>query len=143
LLKNQPVNLSASNSFVMNEIDKGTAVDDFHLTKTNSGYVLECRGKTGELRPQIAYLLTLKHKDFRQPVQIMLKTDDAGRTTLGTLDDIVSITVPTRNAGAGMPGDKSWYILNDRRIASKVIHAKAGESISVLYLGTAKILVTT
>ena len=44
----------------------------------------------------IPNLLTLKHKDFRQPVQIMLKTDDAGRTILGELADIVSITVPTR-----------------------------------------------
>ena len=137
LLRNQPVPLSAGRSFVMNEIDKGTAVDDFHLTKTSSGYILECRGKTGELRPQIAYMLTLKHKDFRQPVQVMLKTDDAGRTTLGELTDIVSITVPTRNAGAGLPGEKSWLLLTDKRLAGNVIHAKAGETFSVPYFGTA------
>lgn len=137
-LRNQPVPLSAGRSFVMNEIDKGTAVDDFHLLKTTSGYILESRGKTGEIRPQIAYMLTLKHKDFRQPVQIMLKTDDAGRTSLGELKDIISISVPTRNAGAGLPGEKSWVLLSDKRYAGNVIHAKASETFSIPYLGSAQ-----
>lgn len=136
-LANESVQLSVNRTFVINDIDRSTAVDDFHLTKTAGGYVLECRGKTGELRPQIPFQLTLKHKDFREPVQVMLKTDDQGRTLLGELTDIAAITVPTRNAGPEAPPEKTWVLLSDQRIASNVIHAKAGDVIQVPYLGKA------
>jgi hypothetical protein len=137
-LNNQPIPLSASQSFDLNLIDRSSAVDDFHLLKTDQGYILECCGKTGELRPQIPYQLTLKHRDFRQTVVVPLKTNDLGRTELGDLSDISYISVPTRGAGEGSPSEITWFLLQDARRASEVLHARQGDEIRIPYLGAAE-----
>ena len=46
----QKLDVSAGDSFTLNEIDRTEKVEDLHVLKSAAGYILELRGKTGESR---------------------------------------------------------------------------------------------
>src|SRR5207244_2551373 len=71
------------------------------------------------------------HRDFRQPVQTILKTDGHGRVTLGPLADVATVTA-TGPQGAA----HTWALPSDEHTYRNVLHARAGEIITVPYLGT-------
>ena len=50
LSQGQTVELSASESFSLNSIDKTAKVEDLHLAKFGPDYVIEVLGRTGEPR---------------------------------------------------------------------------------------------
>jgi len=71
----------------------------------------------------------IKHRDFRHPFNVVLKTDPAGRITLGSLVDIASITT------TGPKGTShTWVLRSDEHTYSQTLHGKVGESLSVPYL---------
>ena len=125
----QKIDVVASDSFSLNEIERTEKVEDLHLLKSAAGYVLELRGKTGESRASRPVHFSIKHRDFRQTYQTVLKTDPAGRITLGQLEDIALITA------AGPEGTvHNWTLRTDAHTYSQTLHGKAGESITLPYL---------
>jgi hypothetical protein len=132
LSQNKTLDLSASESFALNAIERTEKTEDLHLAKIDNGYVIELLGRTGEAKADRAVQLALQHRDFRQPVQTVLKTDPRGRVRLGALADIVSLTA------TGPEGTSHvWTLPLDRHAYRQTVHAKAGELISLPYLGLA------
>src|SRR5262249_9462423 len=92
LSENKKIDMAAAENFALNEIERTEKTEDLHLAKFGADYVIELLGKTGESKTDRPIQLALKHRDFRQPVQTLLKTDRHGRVRLGALTDIVSVT---------------------------------------------------
>jgi hypothetical protein len=125
----QKIDLAASDTFTLNEIDRTEKVEDLHLLKTAAGYILEIRGKTGESRASRPVSFAVKHRDFRHPFNVVLKTDPAGRIALGALIDIASI------AATGPEGTShTWYLRSDEHTYSQTLHGRVGEALSLPYL---------
>ena len=80
--------VTASHRVTLNEIERTDKTEDLHLVPTAGGFILELRGKMGEPKGGRPVQVTLRHREFRQPFIVSLKTDKQGRITLGTLGDI-------------------------------------------------------
>ena len=128
----QTVDLSAAQSFALNGIDKTDKIEDLHLAKFGPDWVIELLGRTGEPKPDRPVHLSLKHREFREPVSVTLKTDARGRVLLGSLADIVAVT-----ATGPENTSHTWPLTTDRHTYRQVVHAKAGDTVSLPYLGTA------
>jgi hypothetical protein len=125
------IDLSAAESFALNGIDKTDKIEDLHLAKFGADYVIEIRGRTGEPRPDRPVQLALKHRDFKEPVHAVLKTDARGRIVLGPLPEVVSV------AATGPEGTAhTWPLPVDRYTYRRVVDAKAGETVTLPYMGT-------
>jgi hypothetical protein len=130
---NKPVELGASETFAVNGIDRTDKIEDLHLARFGADHVLEVLGRTGEPKPDRAVQLALKHRDFREPVRTTLKTDGRGRVLLGPLTEIVSVTA------VGPEGTShTWELPLDRYTYRQILHARAGEVITLPYLGSAE-----
>jgi hypothetical protein len=132
LSQSTKIDLAAGESFTLNGIAKTDKIEDLHLAKFGSDYVIEIRGRTGEPRPDRPVQLALKHHDFKEPAQAVLKTDARGRIVLGPLTDIVSVSVTGPEGTA-----HNWPLPVDRHTYSRLVDAKAGETVTLPYLGTA------
>ncbi|RLJ01809.1 MAG: hypothetical protein DRP11_03850, partial [Candidatus Aenigmatarchaeota archaeon] len=130
LTQDKEIRLSASASFALRGIDRTEKVEDLHLTRSGEEYILEVRGKGGEAKPDRAVLFTIKHEDFKDPVQVSLKTDKEGRIYLGALEGIAWIKA------RGPEGtEKRWDLREQNYLYPQVIHATEGESIELPYFG--------
>ena len=125
----QKVDLATSDSFSLNEIDRTDKIEDLHLLKAAGKYVLELRGKTGESRASRPVVLQIKHRDFRAPVGIVLKTDKAGRIALGELADIAQLTTTGPEGTAHV-----WTLVGDRHTYANTVQGRVGAPIEVPYL---------
>ncbi len=129
---NQKVDLEASQTFALNGIDKTDKIEDLHLAKFGAEYVIEVRGRTGEMEPDRPVQLSFKHRDFKEQAQTTLKSDAQGRVKLGALPDITSITAK------GPEGTThNWPLRVDRHTYRQVLHAKAGDTVTLPYEGSA------
>ena len=124
--------LADATSFDLNGIDETDRVEDMHLLHAGGRYVLEVLGKTGEAKADRAVNVELKHQDFTETVKVSLRTDAAGRITLGDLAGIDWVKVSSPQA----PG-RTWSLGHDRCAYPAAIHGKAGEAIYVPYMGKA------
>src|SRR5206468_1973013 len=106
--------------------------EDLHLAKFGQNYMIELLGRTGEPKADRPVHLAIKHRDFREPVQVSLKSDPQGRVHLGLLADIVTVTATGPEGTA-----HSWTLPFDRHTYRQLIHAKAGDAIALPYVGTA------
>jgi hypothetical protein len=129
---NKSLDLADSKLFALNEIDRTDKTEDLYLAKFDTDYVIELLGRTGEPKADRAVRLALKHRDFRQPVQTVLKTDPQGRVRLGALADIASLTATGPEGTA-----HTWSLPLDRHTYRQLVHAKAGETVALPYLGAA------
>ncbi|MBT3201819.1 MAG: hypothetical protein HN350_18105, partial [Phycisphaerales bacterium] len=125
-------NLAAGASFALNGMDATEKVQDLHLLNTSGKYVLEVRGKTAERKMDQPVYLTIKHRDFKQTVNVTLKTNDAGRITLGALPEITYI-IARGPAGTS----HTWRFPGDRHTYSDTIHGQAGKPLYLPYMGKA------
>jgi hypothetical protein len=132
LSQNKSVDLSAAEVFALNGVDKTDKIEDLHLAQFGPDHVVELLGRTGEPKPDRPVQLSLKHRDFRQPVVTTLKTDAQGRVNLGALLDIVQVTATGPEGTA-----HTWTLPFDRHSYRQVVHARAGEPIALPYLGSA------
>src|SRR6185436_11186128 len=74
--------------------------------------------------------VAVKHREFKEPVRVNLKSDANGRIALGKLDEVASITA------TGPEGTvHTWNLPEDHFTYRSVIHAKAGEVVAVPYTG--------
>ncbi|HEV3145708.1 MAG TPA: hypothetical protein VGZ47_17600, partial [Gemmataceae bacterium] len=132
LSENRDVDLSTSQQFTLNGIAKTEKIEDLHLAKFGSDFVVEMLGRTGEIEADQPVQVSVKHRDFREQVAVTLKTDVQGRVHLGPLADIVNVTATGPEGTA-----HTWNLPSDRHTYRQLIHAKAGDTISLPYLGTA------
>jgi hypothetical protein len=132
LSQNKMIDLAAGEAFALNGIAKTDKIEDLHLAKFDGDYVLEVLGRTGEPEADRPVQLAIKHRDFRTPVNVTLKTDAEGRVQLGMLGDIGSIT-----ATAPEGTSHTWPLPLDRHTYRQLLHARAGEVITLPYMGTA------
>lgn len=128
LLTSQLLELSASQSFAVNSIDATERTEDLHLVKLGGEWQLELRGKSGEPRPLRAVTVQVKHRDFKSPVHAALKTDEQGRTALGALVDIESITA---TGPQGLP--RTWRLAVDEQQVASLLHLAAGDVLRLPY----------
>ncbi|HEV8058315.1 MAG TPA: hypothetical protein VGP68_00460, partial [Gemmataceae bacterium] len=87
---------------------------------------------TGEFEPDRTVAVALKHRDFREVVHVVLKSDARGRVFLGPLPEIANVHVTGPN---GVEHD--WTLPVDAHSFRQLLDAKAGETITVPYLGQA------
>ncbi len=129
---NQQIDLAATESFSMNGVDKTDRIEDLHLAKFGPENVIELLGRTGEPKPDRPVQLALKHREFREPVHVTLKTDAQGRIHLGALADIASVTA------TGPEGTShTWNLAGARHTYRQLVDAKLGDVIALPYLGKA------
>lgn len=125
--------LTFSKSLALNAIDASPRIEDLHLAHIDGQYVIDVLGKTGEIKADRAVNLVLKHRDYREPVNVTLKSDAQGRVALGALEGITTI-------GATGPegGTHVWHPARDLRVGTPVVQGAVGETLKVPYMGTAK-----
>jgi len=129
---NKQVDLSASNSFALNAIARSDKIEDLHFAKFGNEYVIELLGRSGEYKPDRPIHLSLKHRDFKEHVTVSLKSDALGRVRLGTLPEITSVTA------TGPEGTShTWPLATDRHTYRQLLHARAGDVVTVPYVGLA------
>jgi len=127
-----PLELAAEDRFGLNEIDRTEKIEDLHLLQAEGKYFLELRGRTGEPRASRPVSFQFKHRDFRDTVGTVLKTDPQGRIALGPLDGIATLSA------SGPEGTShAWTLVGDRHTYPASLHARAGDPVAVPYLGTA------
>jgi 5-hydroxyisourate hydrolase-like protein (transthyretin family) len=132
LSENKSIDLAANQPFALNEIAKTDKIEDLLLAKFGREYVIDLLGRTGEVMPDRPVQLAIKHRDFREPVQVALKSDTAGRIHLGPLADILQVTAIGPESTS-----HTWNLLRDLHTYRDIIDAKSGETVSVPYLGSA------
>ncbi|MFP6765316.1 MAG: hypothetical protein VB858_16930, partial [Planctomycetaceae bacterium] len=133
LALNQKQELSDNAAFAVNQVDATLKLENVHLSVLGDGYVLDILGRNGEIKPDRAVAVQLKHRDFRHPHGVSLKSDPAGRVQLGVLTDIQWIKV---TAGDGTV--YRWDIARTRygRIAqASILHAEVNDTIQVALAG--------
>ncbi|CAN5442527.1 hypothetical protein BH11PLA2_BH11PLA2_15090 [soil metagenome] len=130
LTTGQKVDVLDSHAVTLNGIYRTDHIEDLHFAKFGNDYVLEMLGRSGESKQDRPVSLSIKHRDFKQPVQVTLKTDPAGRVMLGELKDIVSVSAHGPN---GQP--HVWWLPTDHFTYRAVMHAKAGDVVRVPYMG--------
>jgi hypothetical protein len=132
LAGDKTVDLAVSQSFGLNEVERTDKIEDLHLAKFGNEYVIELLGRTGEVKPDRPIHLAFKHREFKEQIHATLKTDQIGRVRLGPLADIVTVTA------SGPEGTShTWALSTDAHTYRALVHAKAGETIALPYLGVA------
>jgi len=89
--QNKTETLTSNQRYVVNSIEQTDATQDIHMVPTDRGYFLELLGKTGEVRPNQAVVLTITPSLFSREIVVQLKTDDQGRIELGALKNVTSL----------------------------------------------------
>ena len=127
------IDLVASETFGLNEVDRTDKIEDLHLAKFGPNFTIELLGRTGETKADRPVTVALKHQDFKEPVTVVLKTDAFGRVGLGPLADILTVTATGPEGTAHV-----WPLPIDRHTFRSTLHAKSGDTITVPYLGYAE-----
>ncbi len=129
LSENKLIDVQASQSYTINQIEKSFATEDLHLRLDDQGYSLDVLGKSGEPKANRPVQITVKHRDFREPVVVTLRSDAAGRIDLGDLHEIVTLSVK------GPEGtEHAWPLRPDRHSYPQSIHGLAGEVVELPYI---------
>ena len=84
--------VSARWSRAANAIARTQRVEQLFLRRTSGGYLLECRGRTGEPVAHRAVDVRLKHRAFKGEMPVMMQGDGNGVVKLGPLVDIEEIS---------------------------------------------------
>ena len=131
LSQNNDVDLRATDSFTVNQIDKTHRIEELHFSKSGSEYRLEMLGKTGEPRANRAVQLTVKHRDFRETVRVALRSDRDGVIQLGRLTDISYISATTPD---GTP--RQWNLPENGNAYYQTVTGVADEDVILPYSGS-------
>lgn len=124
------IEVADSRSFSLNAIETTDKTEDLHLARTDRGFVLTVLGKSGEPRPDTPVNLALAHPFFTFEMTFTLQTDAQGRIELGPLDEISSI-----RASNPQSTSETWTPPQAQSLYPAVIHAKAGETLRVPFMG--------
>ncbi|MSR32282.1 MAG: hypothetical protein EXR99_12325 [Gemmataceae bacterium] len=125
------VDLAAAAAFHLNQIDRTDRIEDMHFAKFGPDYYVELLGRSGEYKPDRPVQLAIKHRDFRNTIHATLKTDSLGRIRLGPLADIYSVSATSPESTS-----HTWVLTSGRHTYRQVLHAQAGEPITLPHMGT-------
>lgn len=123
--------VSASDTYQLNQIDTTDKIEDLYLSAIEGNYTLQLLGKTGEAKPGRAVNFAFKQRDFRDVVNVTLQTDVRGRIELGELAEIVTVTA-TSPEGVS----HNWTLPKNRHTYTTSAHGVAGKTVEVAYLGS-------
>ncbi len=129
LTQHKSIDVADSQTFTLNGILRTAKIEDVHLARYGSDYVIELLGRTGEAMGDRPVPLVFKHRDFRNPVHVSLKTDAKGRVMLGELADILWVQV-----GGEAGGNQVFALPLDHHSWRSTLDAKAGDVIRVPWL---------
>jgi hypothetical protein len=130
LSQSKKVDLAASKTFSINQVDTSDKIEVLHLSRMAGQYVLELLGKTGEAKADRGVHITCKHGDFKDRINLPLQTDGNGRIQLGNLDGITSLSAQ------GPDGvDLSWRMLQGRHNYPGKVHGAVGQAIQIVHMG--------
>lgn len=121
--------LSVSEQFTLNGIDKTERTDRVHLVETAEGVFVELRGKTGEAKVARPVQVQIKHRDFKTPYTVALQTDASGRIALGRLTNMESVT-----AAGPQGGSQTWRLHQDQSTYPATLHGHVGVPLTLPYL---------
>ena len=79
LASGKPVELSASQSFGLNGIERTDKIEDLHLAKFGNEYIIELLGRTGEVKMDRPVNLALKHREFKNRSRSLQERPDRSR----------------------------------------------------------------
>ena len=129
LSRNKKEDLADGESFPLNGIDASDLTEFFFLRHVGGQYVLECLGKTGEIKPDRPANLAFKHHDFTDGMNLTLQTDQAGRIVLGELKDIDQLMLSSDKI------NRQWTLPSDKHSYLPSVNGKAGQAVAVAYTG--------
>jgi hypothetical protein len=89
----KPVDVSSGRSVAVNGLEMTDQIEQLLVRNEGGTYHAELRGKTGEPKVDRALQLEIKHRLFTRTVNCNLQTNNAGRVTLGTLEDVEWVQV--------------------------------------------------
>ncbi|MFM7162531.1 MAG: hypothetical protein ACKO3P_19410 [Planctomycetaceae bacterium] len=121
--------VAASHLVTLNEIERTDSTEDLHLVPVAGGFILELRGKMGEPKGGRPVQVTLRHREFRQPFALSLKSDKDGRIKLGALRDIAELS-----ASGPQRTTHNWRLPVDAHTYGPSLHGRVGEPLSVPFL---------
>lgn len=128
----QDVDLVAASQVGVNNIDRTPHTQAMHLLQIDGRWALDLLGKSGEALVGRPVTLTIKHKDFTQPVTVTLETSEAGRIELGELADIVSV-----QARSPEGVQQQWMLPEDSFNYTPQQNQQAGQAVRIPYMGQA------
>lgn len=130
-MNGKPITLAGgSYTFNFNQIDKTAETGIPMLVRTDAGYAVELRGKSGEVQRGRVCRMNLYHRDYRDAVQVALQTDANGRIQLGRLPGIYRVQV-TKDGGSG-----GTFDITDARVRLPgELHGITGGTIRIPYQG--------
>jgi len=132
LSQNKKDDLADGETFQLNNIDATEKIEDLHLKHADGQYSIEVLGKTGETNPDRPVNLSIKHRDFTDPVNLSLQSDARGRIALGALKEIAHLSA------TGPEGvTKTWRLDSDKHSLPRTLHGRAGAPLLVPYMGQA------
>ena len=129
----QSVKVSAGDSLKVNGFTLTEQTSDLHLTSAETGYLLEERGRTGEVRGDREVVLTILHRDFTEAKGFTLKTDAAGVIQLGSLDGIASFTARTAHGV-----ERTFSLPRTWASLPSAVNVKAGEPVQIAWRGSSE-----
>lgn len=127
----QTAKLSAAGEVAVNGISVTEQTSDIHLTPTESGYVLEERGRSGEERAEREVVVRLVHRDYTVTREFTLKTDAGGMVTLGKLEGIGSVSV---RSASGV--ERVFVLPGTRATMPGAVNAVAGVPVRLAWTGS-------
>ena len=120
------VDLSVSDTYAVNAIDRTEKIELAYLSKVDNRYIVDVRGRTGESLKHRPVHLAILHRDFTREVNVSLRSNAEGKIDLGPLADITSVKVKLANGV-----EQTWAISGNQIKHVQVVHAAAGATVRV------------
>lgn len=121
---------SWSDTFTFNTIDTSAETSIPMLLNTTGGYVVELRGKSGEVQAGRTCNMILLHRDYRDPINVSLQTDERGRIRMGRLTGIDRISVKKADGIGG-----TFELTGAKCRMPSVLHGSVGDTLRLPYQG--------
>ncbi len=122
--------LSAGETFRVNGQLSSDRVDDLYLSRVEGRFILQNLGRTGEPRAGQVLNVSLRRPNFKNQRTFPLRTDKSGSVDLGPLEGITRV-----HATTATNQHRVWNLPEIRRTHPGLLHAAAGQSIRIPYLG--------
>ena len=122
----EKLQLQAGKVIHLNSKLAGDQFNDCFLRSTSEGFVIDVLGRNGEAYAgEVLQKIHVTHRDFTDPVYVVLKSDSNGAIHLGELDGIKHIKISRNNKS------RSWNLPSDNSNYSSNIHASTNDTITL------------
>ncbi|HIM31324.1 MAG TPA: hypothetical protein EYG57_17490 [Planctomycetes bacterium] len=124
--------LATSASFSLNGMRSTKRILSSNLTRSDGLYAVDILGLSGEPQAGLPIQMSLKHRDYVNPIRTILKTAKNGRVVLGGLPGIASINVQLPDGT-----QRKWQLEDAIYRYPSTLHRRTEEMITLPYLGYA------